>query len=413
MALPVTSTAEKFTLSNSQLHRLADDFHQQIEAGMANQASQLKCLPTHISIDPSRGYYGNAMVLDLGGSNLRAANVKLNGLGLAIEKDVNVKMPWQRGVAFCKQNLLQIQAEALAQVSQRSLPVGYCFSFPAQSIERGDAVLVEWTKGIHVPDMQGEAVGQTLTEFFAKKYGRRLLDVAVINDTVASLLAGLIDQKPDAYFGLIVGTGCNLAGLYPAYLFSQFPRQKKNLNYLAVNLESGNFIPVGLNEFDRQLDLSSENTGLQRFEKATSGLYLGRLYKLALPNTSFDPSLGAFALNQLIDSENVSNDEISVAVSIMLRSAHLVAGQLLGLALHYSARVESYVSRIKVVCEGSLFNSKSDRLGPYRQLVLNKLNQLLKERQLSSLEIELCHIPQANYMGAAVAAIANQSALAQ
>ena len=37
-----------------------------------------------------------------------------------------------------------------------------------------------------------------------------------MNDTVASLFAGLTDNSYDAYIGLIVGTGTNMATFIPA-----------------------------------------------------------------------------------------------------------------------------------------------------------------------------------------------------
>ena len=40
--------------------------------------------------------------------------------------------------------------------------------------------------------------------------------IKVVNDTLASLFAGLTDNSYDEYIGLIVGTGTNMATFIPA-----------------------------------------------------------------------------------------------------------------------------------------------------------------------------------------------------
>jgi hexokinase len=143
-----------FELSNQQLCDVAEAFETKLNEGLANEARQIKCLPCFTPID-SREFSGKAHVLDLGGSNLRSAEVDLENMTVGnIHK---AKMPWQRGVPMAKKEYLSIQAELLSHLKTESAhtQLGYCFSYPARSLENGDAELIRWTKGIIVPETSG------------------------------------------------------------------------------------------------------------------------------------------------------------------------------------------------------------------------------------------------------------------
>lgn len=407
MTMTAHEAALKFNLTDETLTQMSAKVSGEIQAGLTGEKSSLKSLPTLIPIEQESEYQGQCAVMDLGGSNLRAAQVNLNGQGIQIEQVTNCKMPWQRGVSFAKESYLNIQADALGEVMNQDLSLGYCFSFPARSSDNGDAHLVEWTKGVNVPNMQGELVGQTLVDQVKQNHGLNIPDVAVINDTVASLLAGLTDIKADAYLGLIAGTGSNMAGLYPAEMITSAQAKTLNVGSLSVNLESGNFSPDCLNEYDDVLDAGSENPGLQRFEKAVSGMYLGRLYKLSQPDSDFEPSSGALGINQLIDGAPENTGEHVLACAIMQRSADLVAAQIFGAVCHFIKYANADAKVFQVTCEGGLFWSSSEKLGAYKTLVERRLGRLLTFNKMPGICIHLSRVEHANLVGSAIAALAN------
>jgi hexokinase len=230
------------------------------------------------------------------------------------------------------------------------------------------------------------------------EFGRVYSSVAVVNDTVTSLLSGLSLKPCDAYAGLIVGTGMNLAGMFSARHISKLMR-KSDTRY-PVNLESGNFYPPHLSEFDDRLDISSENPNEQRFEKAVSGMYLGRIFALAHPSLNFKPESGAEGLVHLIES-SADEDLRHSAISLYKRSAQLVAAQISGLASVYYQ--QSGTENLRVVAEGGLAHSSISSQA-YFDLLNSYVSSVMKSKGLENIEIEIVKIENANLIGAAIAA---------
>jgi hexokinase len=386
-----------FELNNQQLCEITEAFESKLREGLAADARQIKCLPCFTPID-SKDFSAKAHVLDLGGSNLRAAEVDLENM--TIGNVYKAKMPWQRGEPMAKQEYLKIQAELLSHLKtdSASAQLGYCFSYPARSLENGDAELIRWTKGIIVPDTEGHRVGSELLKFMKNEFGRDYSSVAVVNDTVTSLLSGLSLSPRDAYAGLIVGTGMNLAGMFSARHISKL--EVPSDTQYPVNLESGNFHPPHLSEFDDRLDIHSENPAEQRFEKAVSGMYLGRIFALAHPNIEFEPESGAEGLVGFIES-SADNDLKNSAISLYKRSAQLVAAQISGLASVY--RQQRGITNLRVVAEGGLAHSAISSL-TYFECLNTFVSSILQSKGLEKLEVEIVQIDNANLIGAAIAA---------
>ena len=86
--------------------------------------------------------------------------------------------------------------------------IGFCFSYPAEATPDLDAKLNCWTKGIQAPEIVGQYVGSELM----KRVGGG--KIAIVNDTVATLLAAKAtegDKTYSSYIGFILGTGTNAA----------------------------------------------------------------------------------------------------------------------------------------------------------------------------------------------------------
>jgi hexokinase len=147
------------------------------------------------------------------------------------------------------------------------------FSYPAAITPTGEARLLNWTKGIQIENVEGTFVGAQLQEAL-RESGKQVVSLPVLNDTVASLLASvLIAPKCTHYLGLIVGTGTNIAGFFPVRRITKLAPDDRGVwsddDEMAVNLESGNFTPPHLSQYDDMLDRSNLNdlpvpTGLKR-----------------------------------------------------------------------------------------------------------------------------------------------------
>ena len=261
-----------FKLSTVQLKEIAIDLQQKVENGLNNPNTEIQCIPTYIK-PKTLGVEGQATVLDLGGTNYRAAVVSFNDGNTEIypkdgwSKDLSV----MKTKGYTAKQLFAEQASFLKDLKMpEKSPIGYCFSYPAECLPDGDAKLLRWTKGVDIKEMIEQPIGKPLKEYLNEQGEPQFTAVKVINDTVASLFAGLSDSSFDAYIGLIVGTGTNMATFIHSDRIGKLDKELNWQGLTPINLESGNYHPKFLTTIDDQLDAASGTQGAQRFEKAIS-----------------------------------------------------------------------------------------------------------------------------------------------
>ena len=288
---------------------------------------------------------------------------------------------------------------------EQEMPIGYCFSYAAESLPDGDARLLHWTKGVHIKEMLGQPVGKPLLDYLNDRNTPGFTSIKVLNDTVASLFAGLTDSSYDAYIGLIVGTGTNMATFIPAEKITKLPSSVQAHGLIPVNLESGNFHPPYLTTVDDTVDACSDSHGMQRFEKAVSGMYLGEILKSTFPLDEFEEKFDAQKLTTIMNYPDIHKDKyVQVAHWIYNRSAQLVAASLAGLV----SLLVSYNKDIKKVClvaEGSMFWSINRKDKDYNVLVMEELEKLLNELGIGDVKVHVNKMNNANLIGTAIAAL--------
>lgn len=265
--------------------------------------------------------------------------------------------------------------------------------------------MLRWTKGVDIREMVGQFVGKPLLDYLNEKNKIRFTGVKVLNDTIASLFAGLTDKSYDAYIGLIVGTGTNMATFIPSDKITKLDPECHVQGLIPVNLESGNFYPPFLTAVDDTVDATSDSLGKQRFEKAVSGMYLGDILKAAFPLEEFEEKFDARKLTAIMNYPDIHKDiYVQVAHWIYNRSAQLVAASLAGLI----ALLKSYnrdIHRVCLIAEGSLFWSESRKDKNYNILVMEKLQELLRELELEDVEVHINSMDNANLIGTGIAAL--------
>jgi len=395
----------QFALTTSQLLDIANDLRHKIETGLHKDGTEIKCLPTYIH--PKKdGIKGEATVFDLGGTNFRAAVVSVGEqtqiTGIA-EKDITE----MKTSGFTEDDLYVSQAQAINQLSlPKDSPIGYCFSYPAKSLINGDAELINWTKGVNIAGMPGNPIGKPLVKFLNKNTNGNFGKIAVVNDTITSLFAGLMNPGYDAYIGLIVGTGTNMATFFPSDYIPKIQDLEGWTGETPVNLESGNFNPPHLTALDAEVDVNSDNKGFQRFEKAISGMYLGRVFRAAFPNDGLDINLDAAGLSRMMNNpDQFKLEYVETAFQIYERSAKLVAASIAGLVLNLNSAYPS-VKTIQVLAEGSLFWSKvKTHDAKYVDMVNACLEELLAKSGLSETKVDISRIENANLIGAAMSVL--------
>jgi hexokinase len=173
-----------------------------------------------------------------------------------------------------------------------------------------------------------------------------------------------------------------------------------------VNLESGNFNPPNLTKFDEEVDNYSDNKGNQRFEKAISGMYLGRIFRAVYPHDGLDVNLDAAGLSKMMNNpDQYKLEYVETAFQIYQRSAKLVAASIAGLVLNLNSAYPS-VKKIQVLAEGSLFWSKvKAHDAKYVDMVNASLKELLAESGLTDTVVDISRIENANLIGAAMSVL--------
>ena len=397
-----------FWLDNSQLKEIARSFREKVEEGLNRENAEIQCIPTFIA--PDAGHIkGKALVLDLGGTNYRVATVDFGDGAPAIHPDNGWKkdMSVMKSPGYTREELFKELADMIVGIKRdEEIPIGYCFSYPAESVPDGDAKLLRWTKGVDIKEMVGQLVGKPLLDYLNERSKIKFTGIKVLNDTIASLFAGLTDSSYDAYIGLIVGTGTNMATFVPADKITKLNPAYKMQGLIPVNLESGNFHPPFLTAVDDMVDAISGSLGKQRFEKAISGLYLGDILKATFPLDEFEDKFDARKLTAIMNYPDIHKDVyVQVAHWIYNRSAQLTAASLAGLIL----LLRSYNKEIRKIClvaEGSLFWSENRKDKNYSTLVMEKLRELLDEFALKDIEVRINDMKNANLIGTGIAAFA-------
>ena len=259
-----------FKLDNEQLKVIACSFRDKIEEGLKTENAEIQCIPTFITPQTTH-INGKSLVLDLGGTNYRVAIVDFNKAAPTVHPNNGWKkdMSIMKSAGYTREELFKELADMIVGIKrEEEIPIGYCFSYPAESVPGGDAKLLRWTKGVDIKEMIGEFIGKPLLDYLNERNKIKFTDIKVLNDTIASLFAGLTDSSYDAYIGLIVGTGTNMATFIPADKIQKLNPAYNAQGMIPVNLESGNFHPPFLTAVDDTVDAISGNPGKQRFEKA-------------------------------------------------------------------------------------------------------------------------------------------------
>lgn len=223
---------------------------------------------------PSQATAGKSViVIDAGGTNFRSCLVTFDSNGNpSIDFMEKTRMPGVDRELSKKEFFDQISAN-LEHLKDKTSSIGFCFSYPVDIQEDGDGVLINFTKEVKAPEVEGSHIGKELEKALKEHGWKNKLHVSMLNDTVSALLAGAADpdegMKYSSYVGFILGTGMN-----SAYIQTASP-EYKNLKTQIINCESGKFDKVARSDFDISFDKKSEKPGIGIMEKLCSGAYMG------------------------------------------------------------------------------------------------------------------------------------------
>lgn len=293
---------------------LLDEFDRQMDAGLEGKnPASLAMIPSYVSMERAVPVGAPVLVLDAGGTNLRAAVIWFDEYGNPrIEDFQKYRMPGTEGRDLSAADFFDALAEKLRPIADRSGTIGFCFSYPAEITPDCDGKLLRWTKQVQATEVVGRMVGAGVANAVKAKFGRDV-SVRIINDTVATLLAGKsagVARHYSSYVGFILGTGTNMAYVERTERIGKAKLLAGGL--MAINVESGNFDGFPQSDFDKEMDAPLPDCGSSRFEKMISGAYLGKLGLVVLKTAAreglFSPAI-AKAILAMPDLANKDFDD--------------------------------------------------------------------------------------------------------
>ena len=218
------------------------------------------------------------IVIDAGGTNFRSCLVTFDSKGdFSISDFKKTSMP---GVEreLSKKEFFEKLADNIDYLKNKADRIGFCFSYAMNITEGGDGIPNAFSKEIKAQEVIGCPVGKCLCEELEKRGWNKIKKIALLNDTVAALLAGKCAAKAgtsySSYIGFILGTGINAAYIQPEI-------KSKNTNNIIKNqiivCEAGKCDKIPLSDFDISFDKKTLVPGDYKLEKQCSGAYLGNL----------------------------------------------------------------------------------------------------------------------------------------
>ncbi|XP_073097036.1 hexokinase HKDC1 isoform X1 [Manis javanica] len=281
-----------FRLTQEQLVGVQGKMRAELEFGLKRNTHPLatvKMLPTYVCGMPDGTEKGKFLALDLGGTNFRVLLVKIRSGWRSVRmynKIFAIPLEIMQGTGEeLFDHIVQCIADFLDYMGLKGaqLPLGFTFSFPCRQMSIDKGTLIGWTKGFKATDCEGEDVVDMLREAIKRRNEFDLDIVAVVNDTVGTMMTCGYED-PNCEIGLIAGTGSNMC----------YMEEMRNIELvegdegkMCINTEWGGFGDNGCiddirTQYDKEVDEGSLNPGKQRYEKMTSGMYLGEIVRQIL-----------------------------------------------------------------------------------------------------------------------------------
>ena len=400
-------------------------FLSEMDKGLKGEESSLRMIPAYVGVAGKIPQGAKAAVLDAGGTNFRSAVVSIPP---KVEDRVNQPMPGTKGEVG-EDEFYDAFAAELRRVAPKATvkKFGWCFSYNADVTPSLDARLNCWTKGIRAPAIVGQYVGAELL----KRLGGG--EIAVVNDTVATLLAAKAtegDRTYSSYIGFILGTGTNTA----------YVERNRNIvkvqgldpsGSMIINAESGSFDKLQRSSFDLAMDARQIDPGHNPLEKMIAGGYLGpvglEVFKAAAKAGLFSDK-AASAVRGLGSLETIDLDNFCAGVTkegrtnpldavfagaddakmarrlgvpVFERAAVLTAVHLAAFCIKSGEGAEA-AAPIAINADGSTYYKT--RAIPFAATVRKELDDMLLKRRNIHYEI-VPQVDDAPMVGAAIAAM--------
>jgi hexokinase len=408
------------------IQNIIDLFTLDMLNGLAGKESTLRMIPTYIEADNQFLTGVPVVAVDAGGTNFRSALVEFNTQGkLEITNLINSRMPGLEG-EISKDEFFKIIAGYVKSNAELADRIGFCFSYPTEILPDKDGRLLQFCKEVQAPEVVGTLIGKNLLETL----GMQEKQIVLLNDTVATLLAGKsasFGRVYDSFIGYILGTGTNTC-----YIESNRNISKvKNLDPAKsqiINIESGNFRKVPQTDLDIIFDNTTVNPGDYKFEKMFAGGYFGGLCLATLKSAAKEGIFSSGTSSKILGLEELSSEDlnsfvlkqassrgpllscitdekdemtcIEIIECLIDRAAKLVAANMAAVILK-TGKGQLAERPILITIEGTTFY-KLHKLRPYFEKYLSEYLSGNRQRFY-----EFTEVKQSSLVGAALAALIN------
>jgi hexokinase len=317
---------EQFLIKHKQSSQQVDVelslklFIDEMKAGLNGDKSSLAMFPTYL-YEPKLSKYESGkkyIIIDAGGTNFRSALGYFDENGKAVFESIErTKMPASDGYLSFNEFY-----SAIAKNISRLLPVGkdigFCFSYPVKMGSDKDGTVEMFAKEINAPEVVGTKVGKCTLDA-VKAYDNTTRKIVILNDTVATLLGGIVHSKKQysAFVGYIFGTGTNVCYTEYTQNIGKLSDGEKGRRML-INTECGSFNKFVQGDYDKLVAQETANPTSQLFEKMTSGKYLSHVIELCFKGAQEE---GVFAV-----TPNISQFELKDVSPFLLGEESIING---------------------------------------------------------------------------------------
>jgi hexokinase len=279
---------------------------------------------------------------------------------------------------------------------------------------------------VQAPEVVGQLIGKNLLGTLGMK-GKQIV---LLNDTVATLLAGKSaspGKEYDSFIGYILGTGTNTCYIErnaDILKNSDIDCTKSQI----INIESGNFGKAPRTDIDLEFDNTTNNPGTYTFEKMISGGYFGGLCLSTLKSAAREGVFGELSTSGILSLNELSSDEVNnfiidstsaenllssvikekadedcckeIIENLIGRAAKLVAANLAAVILKTN-KGKSIQSPVLITIEGTIYY----KLKNLKSQIDKYLKDYLSGERQRFFEYE--EVANASLVGAALAALIN------
>ena len=410
--------------SDIDMENLVEVFIKDMIDGLSGKEGTLRMIPTYIEAENDFLTEVPVLAIDAGGTNFRASVVKFSGTGqIESGEIISYRMPGLKKEVSAKE-FFSIIAGYIKPLADRSQRIGFCFSYPTEILPNRDGRLIQFCKEVQAPEVVGQLIGKNLLETL----GTPEKKLVILNDTVATLLAGKsesFNRSYDTFIGYILGTGTNTCYIESNSNITKNKDLDRERSQI-INIESGNFKRGPRTDLDIVFDNSTIDPGNYTFEKMFSGGYFGGLCLTVLKSAAIEGVFSRKSGEKLAELVRLSSNEANNFVinpyshnnilnnclkdkrdiesaseiinSLIERAAKLVAANLIAVVLR-TGNGKSPDRPVLITVEGTAFYKLNNLKTGFEELFNSYLSGDNKRY------VEFTRVDQSGLRGAALAAL--------